>query len=81
MSDSQDPILTQLKRIHGQLGGVIAMYEDERQCVDIVRQVVAVRNSLARVARDLLTTEATRCTQCQDVDSLNEVLREVFKQS
>lgn len=74
-----DPLLAQLKRIRGQLDGVVAMYEDERTCVDIVRQVIAVRSSLGRVARDLLTGEASRCSQERRVADLDEILKEVFR--
>lgn len=76
---TQDPVLLQLKRVRGQLDGVIAMYEDERGCVDIVRQVIAARSSLGRVARDLLTGEAARCSRESKIEQLEEVLKEVFR--
>ena len=74
-----DPVLAQLKRIRGQLDGIIAMYSDERACVDIAHQLVAARNSLGRVARDLLTGEAGRCTKERRIEDLNEVLKELFR--
>jgi len=74
-----DPIVLQLKRIKGQLEGVISMYENEQTCVDVVRQVIAARSSLGRVARDLLTGEASRCTKERNVEELEEVLKEVFR--
>ena len=74
-----DQVLPQLKRIRGQLDGIISMYEDERSCVDIVRQVIAARNSLSRVARDLLTGEASRCTKQRNVEELDVILKELFK--
>jgi len=74
-----DQTLNQLKRIRGQVDGVIRMYEDERSCTDIVRQVAAARSSLARVIRNLLTNEASRCTRERKVEELEEILKEVFK--
>ena len=74
-----DRVLTQLRRIRGQVDGIVKMYEDERACVDIVRQVMAVRNSLSRVARDLLTSEATRCTKRRDIEELDAILKEALK--
>jgi CsoR family transcriptional regulator, copper-sensing transcriptional repressor len=74
-----DPILTQFKRIKGQLEGIIAMYEDEQTCVDVVRQVIAARNSLGSVAQKLLSGEATKCTKERRVEDLQEILREVFR--
>ncbi len=78
-SPKQDKTLAQLKRIRGQVDGIIKMYEDERLCVDVVRQLMAVRNSLGRVARDILTDEASRCTHKQKIDELDEILKEALK--
>lgn len=78
-SPPADPVVSQLKRIRGQIDGVIRMYQDKRTCVDIVRQVAAARNSLGRVARDLLTNEASRCSQDRSLDELDEILKELFK--
>lgn len=74
-----DPALVQLKRIRGQLDGLINMYEDERACIDIVRQVIAARNSLGRVARDILTGEATKCTKQSRLEDLDLLLKELFR--
>jgi CsoR family transcriptional regulator, copper-sensing transcriptional repressor len=75
----QDKTLSQLNRIRGQVDGVIKMYEDERLCVDIVRQLMAVRSSLSRVARDVLTSEASRCTHSRKIEELDEILKEALK--
>jgi len=76
---SSDQILTQLKRIRGQLDGLIGMYDNQRACIDIVRQITAARSSLGRVARDLLTKEAVRCSRENSLTELDAVLREVFR--
>ncbi len=74
-----DQVLVQLRRIRGQLDGIMSMYEDERGCVNIVRQIIAARSGLGRVARDLLTGEAARCSREDNVSELEEVLKEVFR--
>jgi DNA-binding FrmR family transcriptional regulator len=76
---SDDQVVTQLRRIRGQLDGILAMYEDERACVDIVRQVIAARSSLGRVARDLLTGEASRCSRERRTEDLDDILKELFR--
>lgn len=78
-TDKTDAVLLKLKRVRGQLDGVINMYQDERTCVDIVRQVVAARNALGGVARDLLTDEACRCSRERKSVELEAILEEVFK--
>lgn len=55
------------------------MYEGDQGCVDVVRQVIAARNSLGRVARDLLTSEASRCNRERQVKELDDILKELFK--
>lgn len=74
-----DSTIINLKRIRGQLDGIIRMYEDEKACVDIVRQVIAARNSLGRVARDLLSGEASRCSSQHRLSDLEAIIAEVFK--
>lgn len=74
-----DKKLAQLNRIRGQIDGIIKMYEEERTCIDIVRQIIAVRSSLGRTARDLLTGEAGRCSRESRTDDLDQVLKELFK--
>jgi len=75
----KDRILSQLKRTQGQIGGVIKMYEDDRSCVDIVRQIIATRNSLGRTAREFLTSEANRCSREQNPKELEVILKELFR--
>lgn len=78
-SPISDKTLSQLKRIRGQVDGIVRMYEEERACVDITRQIAAVRNSLARVARDMLTGAAGHCTREKDCLQLDTVLKELLK--
>jgi CsoR family transcriptional regulator, copper-sensing transcriptional repressor len=78
-NSSQDQVVTQLNRIRGQIDGLVKMYQDERQCVDIVRQVIAARNSLSRVARDLLASEASCCSKKGQTEELDAILKELFK--
>lgn len=76
---TSDATLNQLKRVRGQLDGVIRMYEDERACVDIVRQIIAARNSLTTVAKKVLMGEANRCSRKRDTESLELIIAELFK--
>ena len=41
--------ITRLKRSEGQLRGIQKMMEEERDCVDIITQLTAVRSSVDRV--------------------------------
>lgn len=74
-----DPLTIKLNRIKGQLDGIARMYQDERQCVDVVRQIIAARNSLTSVARDLLTDEAHICSKQRRSEDLEKILKELFR--
>ena len=74
-----DQISKQLNRIKGQVDGVARMYEENRSCVEIARQIAAVRSSLARVARDILTGEASRCSRNDSAEELDLVLKELLR--
>ena len=41
-------VLSRLRRAHGQLAGVIAMLDEERDCADVVTQLAAVSKALNR---------------------------------
>jgi len=74
-----DKTLVQLKRIRGQIDGLIRIYQEERPCIEIAQQITAARNSLSRVARDILGSAASRCTREKDNKQLDTILKELLK--
>ena len=42
-------ILNRLKRTEGQIRGIQKMIEDEKECMDVITQLSAVRSSIDRV--------------------------------
>jgi DNA-binding FrmR family transcriptional regulator len=56
-----DQQLVRLRRIHGQVGGLIKMIEDGRYCVDILTQTHAVRAALRRVEEGILARHIEHC--------------------
>lgn len=74
-----DLIIARLNKVSGQLEGIVKMYKDDRACIDVVRQVIAARNALGGVARELLTDEASRCSREQKIDELELVLKELLR--
>ena len=76
---TDDAIVNRLHRVSGQLTGIIKMYQDDRSCVDVVRQVIAARNALSGVARELLTDEACRCSRNRKTEELEVILKELLR--
>jgi DNA-binding FrmR family transcriptional regulator len=50
-----------LRRIEGQVRGIIKMLEEDRPCADVVTQVFAARSALDRVAEEIITGHVDEC--------------------
>ena len=55
------PALTRLRRAHGQLGAVIRMIEEGRDCKDVLTQLSACSSALDRAGFSLITTGLQQC--------------------
>jgi DNA-binding FrmR family transcriptional regulator len=53
--------LRRLRRIEGQVRGIIQMVEDDRYCIDILTQVAAAREGLRAVGRETLRNHLRHC--------------------
>ena len=56
-----EDIVKRLRRVEGQIGGVIRMLESGRDCSDIVTQIAAARRALDRAGFKLLATGMRQC--------------------
>jgi DNA-binding FrmR family transcriptional regulator len=69
---AESDIQLRLRRIEGQIRGVIGMLGDGKPCEDVVTQVLAARAALDRVAMEIL-----RCSVEEAVtDQLSDEARE-----
>jgi DNA-binding FrmR family transcriptional regulator len=53
--------LNRLRRVQGQLGGVIAMIEQGRSCKDVVTQLAAVSKALDRAGFTIIASGLRNC--------------------
>ncbi|MFH2085324.1 MAG: metal-sensitive transcriptional regulator [bacterium] len=74
-----DQTLTRLKRIQGQVDGIIKMYDQCRECSDVVTQIAAVRAALGAVGKELLTDEAVACVRGKKPDKMEKLLKQLFE--
>lgn len=58
---SKSKYITRLKRSEGQLRGIQKMIEEDRDCMDIITQLSAVRSSVDRVIELLITENLMEC--------------------
>ncbi|HJU17725.1 MAG TPA: metal-sensitive transcriptional regulator [Stellaceae bacterium] len=52
---------TRLKRIEGQVRGLLRMVEEDRYCVDTLTQISAVRSALQKVEELILKDHLSHC--------------------
>jgi DNA-binding FrmR family transcriptional regulator len=65
-SDAVPEGLDRLRKIEGQLGGIIKMLEQGRDCSDVVQQLAAVGRGVDRVGLRLLTSQLKQCLNDED---------------
>jgi DNA-binding FrmR family transcriptional regulator len=71
-------LTTQLKRVRGQIDGIITMIENDRDCLDVVQQILAARNALGSAGRHYLTKEAVRCSATNNTESMDAIIKQLF---
>ena len=54
-------VAARLRRIEGQVRGVLRMVEQDRYCVDVLTQVSAVRAALHKVEEQILRDHVSNC--------------------
>lgn len=70
-------VVKRLKRIEGQLGGIVRMIEDGRECADVVTQVAAASKALNRAGFAVISTGMRHCSVAADGESRELDLREL----
>ncbi len=58
---TKSAVMTRLKRIEGQVGGLLRMVEGDRYCVDVLTQINAVRAALHKVEQEVLRDHVAHC--------------------
>ncbi len=70
--DEMQPVINRIKRAQGQLGGVLRMLEEGRECEDVVTQLAAVSRALDRAGFAIVATGLRQCLMDgEDVDDLD----------
>jgi CsoR family transcriptional regulator, copper-sensing transcriptional repressor len=59
--DAKEKLIQRLRRIEGQVRGVQGMLDDERDCREIMQQLVAIHSAVQGASRIFLQEYATAC--------------------
>jgi CsoR family transcriptional regulator, copper-sensing transcriptional repressor len=62
-TEAKVAVLKRLKRIEGQVGGLVRMVEGDRYCIDVVTQIAAVRAALRRAEEEVLNDHLGHCVE------------------
>jgi DNA-binding FrmR family transcriptional regulator len=76
--------LTRLRRIEGQIRGIMKMVEEEKYCIDIINQITAAEKALSGVARIVMQRHVESCVseaivQGEGQIKIDELINAVFK--
>src|SRR5579872_7348992 len=58
---TKSSVSARLRRIEGQVGGLLRMVEEDRYCVDVLTQINAVRAALHKVEAEILRDHVSHC--------------------
>lgn len=60
-TDDMTPVINRLRRAQGQIGGVIRLIEEGRDCKDVVTQLAAVNRALDRAGFAIVSSGMREC--------------------
>jgi DNA-binding FrmR family transcriptional regulator len=66
-----EAVVRRLKRAQGQIGGIIRMIEEGRDCQDIVTQLAAVSKALDRAGFAVIATGLRQCITDDSGESMD----------
>lgn len=61
--ETKEALVRRLRRIEGQVKGIQKMIEEEKNCIEILTQVAAVRAAINKVGSLMLEKEYMTCIQ------------------
>lgn len=70
-------VIQRLKRVEGQVGGIIRMIEDGRDCSAVVTQLAAASKALSKAGFAVVSTGMRHCSTSQDGSAREVDLREL----
>ena len=79
-SQTMAGVIKRLRRAQGQIGGVIKMIEEGRDCADVVTQLAAASRALDRAGFKIIAAALEECAQSGDgtADTARARLEKLF---
>ncbi|KQL41318.1 MULTISPECIES: metal-sensitive transcriptional regulator [Bacillaceae] len=58
-----DPVKNRIKRIEGQIRGILKMMEEDKDCKDVITQLSAVKSALDRTIGVVVSSNLVDCVR------------------
>ena len=71
--------INRIKRIQGQLNGVLKMMEEERDCKSVITQLSASKNSIGRLMAVIVSEHLIECIDVRDGEYRDERISEAVE--
>lgn len=74
-------IKNRLKRIEGQVRGILKMMEEEKECKDVISQLSAARSALDRSIASIVAENLQLCLeeQSEDAEDTSDIVQEAIE--
>lgn len=84
MGSQQQNVINRLRRIEGQIKGIVKMIEDQQSCSEILMQVAAARAALNSVGTVIFESHFRECLEKaleegKSADFIDEVMKMLVK--
>lgn len=73
-------VTNRLKRVQGQINGILKMMEEGKGCKDVITQLSASRTAIDRTIGVIVSENLVECIRQMDVDN-DEMHEEVVKEA
>lgn len=69
--DYNDKIKNRVKRIEGQLRGILRMMEEDKDCKDVITQLSAARTAIDRTIGVVVSSNLIKCVKDAEIKGQN----------
>ncbi|AGK55770.1 metal-sensitive transcriptional regulator [Bacillus sp. 1NLA3E] len=77
--DYNDQIKNRVKRIEGQLRGILRMMEEDKDCKEVITQLSAARTAIDRTIGVVVSTNLIKCVK--DAETKGQSSEELVKEA
>ncbi|MCK8824883.1 metal-sensitive transcriptional regulator [Fuchsiella alkaliacetigena] len=74
-------LLNRLKTLKGHIGGIEKMIEEEKECLDILVQISAIKSSINKIGLAIIENHAYECiiSSIEEDNSVEDTIKETLE--